>query len=167
MLTQWISIRVEACKFIFEMFVPDEPFSYSCIPISLSFGGSSLRARRLRRWGSTGSWVSDSNRSLALLWGTGDGSLNYVMGLLGWVVQSVAGILNWHSPGIVLMRLPCQPRSFKLELLKTIVTKMSSELHNVKALWVQTMPVWYKPASWVCVFYVCIWGGSHLQHDVF
>jgi hypothetical protein len=40
------------------MFVPDEPFTYSCIPLSLSFGGSSLRGRRLRRWGSTGSWVS-------------------------------------------------------------------------------------------------------------
>jgi hypothetical protein len=40
------------------MFVPDEPFSYSCIPLSLSFVGSSLRTRRLRRWSSAGSWVS-------------------------------------------------------------------------------------------------------------
>lgn len=54
------------------MFVPDEPFSYSCIPLSLSFGGSSLRTRRLRRWSSAGSWVSAFSRhnSVTSLWGT-------------------------------------------------------------------------------------------------
>ncbi|GLH06612.1 Protein of unknown function [Gryllus bimaculatus] len=38
------------------MFVPDEPFSYSCLPISLR--GSGLLARRMRRWGSAGSWMT-------------------------------------------------------------------------------------------------------------